>query len=443
MLRVLHLDNWKSFSEPVDFTMIAGKESRYGGTLYRDGKSRVLPVAAIYGANAAGKSTLLDVLAHLQVMLREPRKRGQRLHYHPHQLFGTDRPSVIGVEIVLDVQDATSDRKAIVYYEVAFNADAIVEEVLYRLRSEDEEAVFVRQGQDIAFYGDLEDDSSLDAASKTVQPNRLFLETCFNAALVDDESSLLGSVIDWFKRLTIVRRGARYILMPQQIAHDDAFRAAVGQGLTVADTGISDICFTVVPRAKVPAEEKILDEVEEQLLDNTSEAYLNAESGAVFRARRAEDGNTEDGNVVYERLVTVHGDGNNEFRLPLEQESDGSIRYLHLLPILYWAGGAQSSGVYLIDELEDSLHPKLTEELIRLFLDASGPDEQRQLIFTTHELHLLRVDLLRRDEIWLVEKNDHRSELTRLTDFPASDIRSGSDLQRMYMSGRLGGIPRL
>ena len=151
----------------------------------------------------------------------------------------------------------------------------------------------------------------------------------------------------------------------------------------------------------------------------------------------------EDEHVVYERLVTVHGGGNKGFRLPLEQESDGSIRYLNLLPILYWAGKRQHSGVYLIDELEDSLHPKLTEELIRLFLDASGPDEQRQLIFTTHELHLLRVDLLRRDEIWLVEKNDHRSELTRLTDFPSSEIRSGSDLQRMYMSGRLGGVPRL
>ena len=443
MLRVLHLDNWKSFSEPVDFTMIAGKESRYGGTLYRDGKSRVLPVAAIYGANAAGKSTLLDALAHLQVMLREPRKRGQRLHYHPHQLFGTDRPSVIGVEIVLDVQDATSDRKAIVYYEVAFNADAIVEESLYRVRSEDEQAVFVRQGQELSLYGDLEEDASLVAASKTVQPNRLFLETCFNAGLIDDENSLLGSIIEWFKRLTILKRGARYILMPQRIAHDEVFRAAVGQGLTVADTGISDICFTVVPRAKVPAEEKILDEVEDQLLDNTSEAYLNAESGAVFRARRAEDGNTEDGNVVYERLVTVHGDGNNEFRLPLEQESDGSIRYLNLLPILYWAGKSQHSGVYLIDELEDSLHPKLTEELLRLFLDSSGPGEKRQLIFTTHELHLLRADLLRRDEIWLVEKNEHRSELTRLTDFPSDVLRKGSDLPRIYMSGRLGGVPRI
>ena len=443
MLRVLHLDNWKSFSEPVDFTMIAGKETRHGETLYLGSKNRVLPVAAIYGANAAGKSTLLDALAHLQVMLREPRKRGQRLHYHPHQLFGTDRPSVIGVEIVLDVQDATSNRKAIVYYEVAFNAGEIVEESLYRVRSEDEQAVFVRQGQELSLYGDLEEDASLVAASKTVQPNRLFLETCFNAGLIDDENSLLGSVIEWFKRLTILKRGARYILMPQRIAHDEVFRAAVGQGLTVADTGISDICFTVVPRAKVPAEEKILDEVEDQLLDNTSEAYLNAESGAVFRARRAEDGNTEDGNVVYERLVTVHGDGNNEFRLPLEQESDGSIRYLNLLPILYWAGKSQHSGVYLIDELEDSLHPKLTEELLRLFLDSSGPGEKRQLIFTTHELHLLRADLLRRDEIWLVEKNEHRSELTRLTDFPSDVLRKGSDLPRIYMSGRLGGVPRI
>ena len=279
---------------------------------------------------------------------------------------------------------------------------------------------------------------SLDAVSKTVQPNRLFLETCFNAGLIDDEQLLLGSVIAWFQRLTIVGRGSRYILMPQQIAHDEDFRAAVGKGLTVADTGISDICFTVVPRAKVPAEDKVLDEVESQLTDNRSEVYLNAENGAVFRARLGAEGD-----VVYERFVTVHAGGGNEFRLPLEQESDGSIRYLHLLPILYWAGTKQRSGVYLIDELEDSLHPKLTEELIRLFLDASGPDEQRQLIFTTHELHLLRVDLLRRDEIWLVEKNDHRSELTRLTDFPSSDIRSGSDLQRMYMSGRLGGVPRL
>ena len=71
---------------------------------------------------------------------------------------------------------------------------------------------------------------SLDAASKTVQPNRLFLETCFNAGLIDDEKSLLGSVIEWFKRLTILKRGARYILMPQRIAHDVIFVPLSGGG---------------------------------------------------------------------------------------------------------------------------------------------------------------------------------------------------------------------
>ena len=230
MLRVLHLDNWKSFSEPVDFTMIAGKET----TPRRDPLPRQQEPRA---------PRCRDLRRECRGKVRPPRcprspaghaaraaQARQRLHYHPHLLLGPDKPSVIGVEIVLDVRDVTSNRQAIVYYEVAFNAGEIVEESLYRVRSEDEQAVFERRGQEVSLYGDLEDDVSLDAASKTVQPNRLFLETCFNAGLIDDEKSLLGSVIEWFKRLTILKRGARYILMPQRIAHDDDFRALSGGG---------------------------------------------------------------------------------------------------------------------------------------------------------------------------------------------------------------------
>ena len=77
------------------------------------------------------------------------------------------------------------------------------------------------------------------------------------------------------------------------------FALPSGRGLTVADTGISGICYTSVPRDKVPAQDKVLEEIEDQLTDKTSEAYLAAESGAVFRARLGDDGD-----VVYERLVT-------------------------------------------------------------------------------------------------------------------------------------------
>ena len=62
MLRVLHVENRKSFRDPVDFTMVADKESRHSDILFRDGEARILPTAAIYGANASGKSALLGAV---------------------------------------------------------------------------------------------------------------------------------------------------------------------------------------------------------------------------------------------------------------------------------------------------------------------------------------------------------------------------------------------
>ena len=88
------------------------------------------------------------------------------------------------------------------------------------------------------------------------------------------------------------------------------------------------------------------------------------------------------------------------------------------------------------------MHPRLTEELIASFLDGLGPDGRRQLIFTTHEIQLMRSDLLRRDEIWLVDKVNGQSELTRVSDFADVGVRKDADLLGFYMSGRIGGVPR-
>lgn len=431
------MENWKSFHDPVDFTMIAGKESRHSDTLFRDGKARVLPTTAIYGANAAGKSALLGAVHQLRNLVFEPRARGRRLPYDPHRLYGVGAPTVLGVEIVLDVPDTTSKRDAIVYYEVSYTAERVVAESLYRLRSTDEEAVFVRDGQDVELYGDLDGNDFVRAVARTVQANRLLLETLANSE-EDEVGGIVAGVIQWFKRLTVIRRGAPFVLMPQRIAKDDDFRQVMGAELSTADTGICDVLFTRVGREKVPVPDEVLDHIEAQLVDSAHEGFLSVGEGSVVRVRR-----DEAGDVSYERLVTVHKDESGEFELFLEQESDGTMRYFNLLPILYWAGQQDSRGVFLINELEDSLHPKLTEELLRRFLNATGADQRRQLIFATHELHLLRSDMLRRDEIWLVEKRGHNSELVRLTDFADLGVRSGADLPKIYMSGRLGGVPRI
>jgi len=184
----------------------------------------------------------------------------------------------------------------------------------------------------------------------------------------------------------------------------------------------------------------MLDDFETKLVNAGDEGFLTASSrqGAFFHVKREDSGE-----VSYERLVARHEGTEQQFDLPFDHESDGTIQYLNLLPILYLVGREDHRGVFLVDELEDSLHPKLTEEFLRRFLSATGEKHRRQLIFTTHELHLLRSELLRTDEIWLVEKRDHNSDLIRLTDFSDRGVRDGADLRKIYMSGRLGGVPRI
>ena len=105
----------------------------------------------------------------------------------------------------------------------------------------------------------------------------------------------------------------------------------------------------------------------------------------------------------------------------------------------------KSDAVFVVDELENSMHPKLTEALIRSFLSSLPTEEdgRRQLVFSTHELQLLRSDLLRRDEIWLADKVDAQTRLTRLSEFSEEGVRKDADWLGFYMSGRLGGVPRV
>jgi putative abortive phage resistance protein len=116
---------------------------------------------------------------------------------------------------------------------------------------------------------------------------------------------------------------------------------------------------------------------------------------------------------------------------------------MNLLPILFQLRDEDSRSVFVVDELENSMHPKLTEDFIASFLEELGEGDRRQLVFTTHEIQLMRSGLLRRDEIWLADKNDGQSQLTRVSDYADIGVRKDADLLNFYMSGRLGGVPRV
>ena len=112
-----------------------------------------------------------------------------------------------------------------------------------------------------------------------------------------------------------------------------------------------------------------------------------------------------------------------------------------LLPMVADLEEDGSRKVYVVDELENSMHSLLTSRLLGGALASSTPASRWQLIFTTHDLMLVEQDLLRRDEMWLAEKLNGMTELVRVTDFDTQRIRKGSDLLSAYMEGRLGAVP--
>jgi hypothetical protein len=142
------------------------------------------------------------------------------------------------------------------------------------------------------------------------------------------------------------------------------------------------------------------------------------------------------GKVVRKSLQSLHRVHGRDYGIPFHEESDGTQRCLDLLPALYHL--ANEPKVFVVDELDRSLHPLLCHALLKLFLEAC-PGHPRQMIVTTHETHLLDLDLLRRDEIWFMEKDRRQqSQLASLVDF---NTRKDLRIEKGYLQGRFGGIP--
>ena len=147
--------------------------------------------------------------------------------------------------------------------------------------------------------------------------------------------------------------------------------------------------------------------------------------------------------VVAKQLSTHHRnfDG-DEVRFAVEWEADGTKRVIDLLPAFLDLASDGSTKVCVFDEIDRSLHTVLVWNLVESFLSGAGKDARAQLLFTTHDLMLMDQRLFRRDEMWLAERDrDGASTLVSFSEF--KDARSDTDLRKVYLEGRTGGIPRI
>lgn len=374
----------------------------------------LLPVTAIYGANASGKSNVLDALGFMVDAVAVSHRLWAPDGGVPRDPFAwggeRDAPSVFECHLV--------DEGVRFEYGFAANDEAFVEEWLYAWPNGRKQTWFERDLQVFKFGEHFHGESRL--IEQTTRPNSLFL-----SAAAQNRDAQLSKLFAWFRNVRIaglpefrglssVDRSLQHLLLRErptsqlslfdgpEPARDERLQAVIDL-LRAADIGIVDM------KVEVPL-------------------------GGEFRAGdRAAARNAE--------IFLRHRSKTGEAWLPLREESAGTKMLLRLAESLL--STLRTGGVFVVDGLEASLHPLLRLHLVQMFNDRDKNPRNAQLVFTTHDTNLLGTSqgpaALQRDQVWLTEKDDDgATQLYPLTDYKP---RKAENLETGYLQGRYGAIP--
>ena len=443
MLVKLNVDNFMSFEKETELTMIPSNKT----TKKREHKIKIkstslLKYAVIYGANAAGKSNLVEVFNFIQycVMKSIPAKSST--------MFCKTKEENSKRNSNFEIQFTLSGKFYAYGFSVYLQENKIVSEWLYELyQNGSAKTLFERENGEKPKLGDdiaLDKLNELDRTKMKAylddfdeQSNILFL-SFMNRGKKYNKNSKITFFKDIFEWIT----ESLDICTPQtslnsfEYYYDDASLTKINELIKTFDTGITKISIEEITQDELRKElpEPIFNEMMENIKkkiedDNIRDLKVSMRSRNSFF-------NIESINGSELKVTTIkltHGTSCYSFNF--NEESDGTRRVFELLDILL---NKSENKVYVIDEMERSLHPKLTSRFIELF-DEMHPEQKIQLIFTTHESAIMDQDLFRRDEIWFVERDkDNSSNIYSLDKFKE---RYDKKLSKAYLEGRYGAIP--
>lgn len=433
MLIDFSVENFRSFGEEQTLNLLAIK-SQKGHEDHAidiaDSGERVLRVGVIYGANGAGKSNLVRAIEFAQRLIVRGVVRASRIATSGFRFSSNpSQPSAFEFRYLV------GDRIFVYGFEVT--PDEVVEEWLSATNEHGRESdVFHRSRGDI-LIGDLKKFDAAGATSETslqalkelgTRPEQLLFSKIVDLG-ADRRGELLDSAAAWFTDcLTVVTPDSSFAPRLEHLACDDDFRRFAGQFLASVGTGVGGL--------KVEQSEQSDDKLPKPLVEALQKAGDEAVLVALGPGMSLQLKPGNPATVIRRNLVARHAVSGSDFSLPFAEESEGTQRLLNLLPALYELRNRPK--VFVIDELDRSLHPQLSYEFLRFFVEAC-PGARRQLIVTTHETHLLDVDLLRRDEIWFAEKDERQQ--TRLVSLADMNVRNDLRLEKSYLHGRFGGVP--
>jgi AAA15 family ATPase/GTPase len=422
MLIDFRVENHRSLRDEQVLTMEAGRvgdESDPRPRQVPGHSEKLLTVASIYGANASGKSNVLAALSFMCEAVVVSHRFWSPDAGEPREPFVPRDPFAWGPK--------KTERS---YFEVTFVLDSVrhqygfevsdeqfLKEWLYAWPREKKQVWFERENQTFKFGENLRGENRV--IEKVTRPNALFL-----SAAVQHEHPQLLPIFSWFRSFEVVNvRGGRY----------PSIASPMASGLAVARLLEEDESQPTLTQE---------EEVPKPLLEDFRHLLRQADIGIVD-VRVEKNKPDEKRRRFAPNFLLKHQSSRDDAWLPLKEESHGTQTLFYMaLPVLQTL---KKGGVLLIDELERSLHPSLARAIIHRFNDPAANPKNAQVIFTTHDTNLLGTTLgvpaLRRDQVWLTEKDaEGATVLYPLTDYKP---RKAENLQRGYLQGRYGAIPFL
>lgn len=414
MLIQFSVENFRSFKEKAVLSLEASQDTEKEDHVVVAGKDRILKNIVIFGANAAGKSNIFRALtaAILTVRFSNRRQVTEPMRAIVPFAFSDEmcwRPSTFEFVFLADGEKYV--------YRFSATQEKIVSENLYVYHTAKPSVIFERTGETYRFTNPAIQKELLPIVQRNT-PNKLFLAT---ATAWNAHSTQVPFL--WFEKIDTYTNNYEDLKAKDfPLLENDTDRKLshfICDLLQKADINISDYEF--------------------QAKDISEETWMSGFPPAV-RAMIPDEvaAGKHKSYEIYMTHRTDTEEGQEEWRLSIQDESQGTRNLFMLSPVLYEAFSAGK--ILCIDEFDASLHPLLVNYLISLFHDPDINTAHAQLIISSHTMAILSRRVSRDDEIYFVEKNRDtgESELYSLDEFSP---RKQMNIRKAYLLGRFGAVP--
>lgn len=428
MLISFSTENWQSFRDKATLSMLASRERQHKERIANIDKYgiNVLPVAAIYGGNASGKTKLFNALAFAKyfiVNVTQPDSFIAREHFKLDDAYA-NKPTKFNFELLIED----------IFYEFSFavTSSYVTEEKLIKFFGNTEKVIYQRDGSKITINDiTLKKEQRLQFLAEGTRSNQLFLTNT-----VDQKMEHFKKIYDWFKNtLVLIAPNSTYSSYDQFMQEGMLLYNSMNNALVELDTGITSLGEEKIPIENFP--QTIRNKILENLPDGSSvNLHLSDPENRFVITKK-------NGVLSAKKLIAYHKtiDG-KKVKFEFGQESAGTLRIIDILPAFFALCTPKSPKIFIIDELDRCLHTLLTRALLESFLSTCTQEGRSQLLFTTHDALLIDQQLFRRDEIWVTERNSNGG--TSLFSFGEyKNIRFDKDIRKSYLRGHLGGIPKI